>query len=128
MSIEIAMLNSKSKRLRDERNEILEGLIHTWNKFRRHHSEMMIGSDFRNKSKLDMNDKIEAKDVLKKRLSQLNKEKLELEIDLERDVEECKQRCEVNDDSFVDQQYWRTEIYKYEFCIEELERCLSLIK
>ena len=70
-------------------------------------------------------------DVLRGRLATLITERIELEIDLEKDIEESNERYP--DEGFpstirLDQDFWRTEIYKYEFCIEEIERLIKMIE
>ena len=69
--------------------------------------------------------KIMPVDVVRSRINQLIKEREEISIDLEKDIEESKERrnllsTEVSDIIREDQDYWRTEIYKYDFCIDEL--------
>ena len=62
-------------------------------------------------------------------MATLHTERIELEIDLEKDCEESKERYSGTPDEIrVDQDFWRTEIYKYEFCIEEIERLIKLIE
>lgn len=69
-------------------------------------------------------------DVLRARLATLNTEKIELEIDFEKDIEESNQRYKdgVPHEIRLDQDFWRTEIYKYEFCIEEVEQLIKSIE
>jgi hypothetical protein len=78
-----------------------------------------------------MNTKTMPVDVLRARLATLNKEKLDMELDLERDLEETKARIDylIEDETYrADQDFWRSEISKFEFCIEEIERLIKLIK
>jgi hypothetical protein len=79
---------------------------------------------------------IEPKHVLRERLAQLIKEREEIKIDLERDEEEYLERygdfieptqAAVDEAIREDQNFWRTEIYKYDFCIEEVERIMKMI-
>jgi hypothetical protein len=69
-------------------------------------------------------------DVVNRRLAQLKKEKEELVIDLEMEKQSDVSSGRDVDPSDYDAAYgfFHTEIYKYDFCIDEFNIILNLLK